>query len=38
MTPKDALALADKYNLRHEVQNAMDNGFSPEEAIGQWDM
>lgn len=38
MTVKDALAIADKYNLRYEVQMAMDNGCSPEEALGEWDI
>lgn len=38
MTAKDALAVADKYNLRHEVQQAIDNGCTPEEALGEWDI
>lgn len=38
MTVREALAVADKYNLRHEIQMAMDNGCSPEEALNEWDI
>lgn len=38
MTAHEALAIADKYNLRYEVQMAMDNGCSPEEALREWDI
>lgn len=38
MTVKDALAIAGKYNLQYEVQQAIDNGYTPEEALGEWDI
>ena len=38
MTRNEALAIAGKYNLQYEVQDAMDRGCSPEEALGEWDI
>ena len=38
MTIEEALATARKYGLEYEVQQEMDNGSSPEEALYEWDI
>lgn len=38
MTPKDAIFLARKYNLEHEVRQELASGATPEEALEEWDI
>lgn len=39
MSRFDALALADKYGLRYEVEYAIDVlGMDPETALSEWDI
>lgn len=37
-TPKEAIQLARKYNLEHEVRQELASGASPEEALEEWDI
>lgn len=37
-TRSEAILLADKYNLTSEVIYLMDNGYSPNEALAEWDL
>lgn len=38
MTREEALATASKYCLEAEVQSLLDRGYSPEEALAEWDI
>lgn len=38
MTEEQALATAEKYSLKEEVQYLIDKGFSPLEALEYWDI
>lgn len=38
MTREEAIAIANKYNLQAEVIWCMDNGYTPEEALEEWDL
>lgn len=38
MTREEAIAIASKHNLQAEVIWCMDNGYTPEEAIEEWDL
>lgn len=38
MTREEAIAIANKYNLQVEVIWCMDNGYTPEEALEEWDL
>jgi hypothetical protein len=38
MTAKDAILLARKYNLEHEIRMELAAGLSPEEACEEWDL
>jgi hypothetical protein len=38
MTREEAIAIANKYNLQAEVICCMDNGYTPEEALEEWDL
>lgn len=38
MTKEEAIALAAKYNLQEDVEFMIDNGWTPEEAIDEWDI
>lgn len=38
MTREEALKIARKYGLENEVDYAMQNGYSPEEALYEWDI
>lgn len=38
MTREEALKIAKKYGLEKEVDYAMQNGYSPEEALYEWDI
>ena len=38
MTPKEALIIASKYNLVYEIQQELDAGLSPEDALEEWDI
>ena len=37
-TAEDALRIADKFNLKAEVQKELDNGATPLEALKEWDI
>ena len=37
-TRREAVQLAEKYNLTSEVTYLMDNGYSPNEALAEWDL
>ena len=37
-TTEDALRIADKFNLKAEVQRELDNGATPLEALKEWDI
>ena len=37
-TAEDALRIADKFNLKAEVQKELDNGATPLEALREWDI
>lgn len=37
-TAKEAIQLARKYNLEHEVRQELASGASPEEALEEWDI
>ena len=37
-TAEDALRIADKFDLRAEVQKELDNGATPLEALKEWDI
>lgn len=38
MTEKEALATARKYGLEYEVQQRLNAGDTPEEALREWDI
>lgn len=38
MTKEEALEIARKYGLENEVNYAMKNGHSPEEALYEWNI
>lgn len=38
MTTKEALILAAKYNLIAEVKQEINYGYTPEEALREWDI
>ena len=38
VTKEEALAIARKHNLEAEVKEAMASGYSPEEALEEWDL
>ena len=37
-TRKEALATAEKYGLYDEVSYLMEHGYSPTEALAEWDI
>lgn len=37
-TAEDALCIADKFDLKAEVQRELDNGATPLEALKEWDI
>lgn len=37
-TAEDALRIADKFDLKAEVQKELDNGATPLEALREWDI
>ena len=37
-TAEDALRIADKFNLKAEVQKELDNGATPLDALREWDI
>ena len=37
-TAEDALRIADKFDLKAEVQKELDNGATPLEALKEWDI
>ena len=37
-TAEDALRIADKFDLKAEVQHELDNGATPLEALREWDI
>lgn len=37
-TAEDALRIADKFDLKAEVQRELDNGATPLEALKEWDI
>ena len=37
-TADDALCIADKFDLKEEVQKELDNGATPLEALKEWDI
>ena len=37
-TTEDALRIADKFNLKAEVQKELDNGATPLDALREWDI
>ena len=38
MTIEEALAIAKEWHLEIEVQECIDNGDTPEEALYEWDI
>ena len=38
MTKEEALEIAKHYHLEEEVEFAMNQGMTPEEALSEWDM
>ena len=38
MSIKDAIATAKKYNLEWEVERLLKTGYSPEDALREWDI
>lgn len=38
MSIKDAMAIAKKYSLEWEIERAIKNGYSPEDALREWDI
>lgn len=38
MSREEALAIAKQHDLEYEVQEAMNSGMSPEEALEDWDI
>jgi hypothetical protein len=38
MTREEAIAKAEKYHLQEEVIWCMDHGYTPEEALYEWDL
>ena len=37
-TAEDVLRIADKFNLKAEVQRELDNGATPLDALSEWDI
>lgn len=37
-TAKEAIQLARKYNLEHEIRQELASGLSPDEALQEWDI
>lgn len=37
-TAEDALRIADKFDLKEEVQRELDNGVTPLDALREWDI
>ena len=35
---KDAILMARKYNLEHEIRQELASGLSPDEALEEWDI
>lgn len=38
LTRKEALITAEKYGLREEISYLLDNGYTPNEALAEWDI
>ena len=38
MSTEQALCVAQKYGLEDEVRREIENGYSPEEALAEWDI
>lgn len=38
LTSKEAIMIARKYNLEHEVRQELSSGLTPEEALEEWDI
>lgn len=38
MSAKEAIATAKKYGLEWEIERAIKNGYSPEQALEDWDI
>lgn len=38
MTDEEALEIAQEYNLEWEVQELLNEGYTPEEALEEWDI
>lgn len=38
MTKRDAIFIARKYNLEHEIRQELEAGLTPEEALEEWDI
>lgn len=37
-TARDAIQLARKYNLEHEIRQELASGATPDEALEEWDI
>lgn len=37
-TVKEAILIARKYNLEHEIRQELASGLSPDEALQEWDI
>ena len=38
MTYEEGLAIAKKYNLEHEYNEYIEAGYTPEQALYEWDI
>lgn len=38
MSVREAMATAKKYNLEWEIDRMIKNGYSPEDALREWDI
>ena len=38
MTSFEAIQIARKYNLEHEIRQELSSGLTPEEALQEWDI
>lgn len=38
MSAENAIAYAEKYCLEKAVSEAIENGYTPEEALNEWDI
>ena len=38
LSRREALITAEKYGLREEISYLLDNGYTPNEALAEWDI